>query len=214
MDAAYLNIKNVSKKYGSQVVLQDVSAALEQGRIHGIVGRNGSGKTVLLKCVCGFISYDEGEIAIDGSTIGKDIEMPPSFGMLIENPGFLPHYSAYKNLKYLADLAKTTTARPIDEVLRTVGLESEAKKKVRKYSLGMKQRLGLAQAIMGDPQLLILDEPLSGLDQQGVMEMRELLMRYKKGGGTILMASHSIEDVEILCDTVHRIESGRVSSIR
>lgn len=214
MDKELIRITNLSKKYKTQIVFEGVSASFERGKIHGIIGRNGSGKTVLLKCLCGFIPHDSGEIVINGKILGKTIEMPESYGAIIENPSFLPRYSALKNLKFLAGLKGKVSQKDILDVLKKVGLEKEASKRVSKYSLGMRQRLGIAQAIMENPQLLILDEPLSGLDRVGLAEMRNLFLNYKVHGKTILLASHSTEDIETLCDTVWEIESGNLKRHR
>lgn len=197
----FLTIKNVS-------ILVDVSADFERSKIHGLIGRNGSGKTMLMKCICGFVKPTKGTITVDGKYIGKDCDFPENTGIVIETPGFIPYYSGYKNLKLLADLQKKITADDIRNTMKTVGLDPELKRHVRKYSLGMRQRLGLAQAIMEDPDLLVLDEPMNGLDKDGVKDMRQYLLKLKEKGKTILIASHSAEDIEVLCDTVCEIDKG------
>ena len=198
-----IRIENVTKKFGSYAALDGISLSFEKGKIHGMIGRNGSGKTVLFKCICGFLRVDDGAVFVDGKQIGKEIEAPESIGAIIETPGFLPGYSARK-----------TGKKEIDEAIRKVGLDPEAKKHVGKYSLGMRQRLGIAQAIMEEPSLLILDEPMNGLDNQGVQEMRQLFLKLKDEGKTILLASHNREDIAALCDTTVEIDRGKITKTR
>ena len=205
-----IEIREVTKQFGEYRALDHVSVNFQRGRIHGIIGRNGSGKTVLFKCICGFLRADQGKILVDGKQIGKDIEVPENTGIIIETPGFLPNYSAYQNLRFLADIRNKIGKEEIRETILRVGLDPENKKHVGKYSLGMRQRLGLAQAIMEDPSLLILDEPMNGLDNQGVKDMRKLLLELKAQGKTILLASHNREDIAILCDTVMELDHGRI----
>ena len=178
-------------------ILIDINVSFERGKIHGLIGRNGSGKTMLLKCICGFVNTTSGIITVDGKQIGKDCDFPENTGIIIEIPGFIPYYSGYKNLKQLACLQKKVTEDDIRNAMLTVGLDPELRRHVRKYSLGMKQRLGLAQAIMEDPDLLILDEPMNGLDKEGVVDMRQYLLALKEHGKTILIASHSAEDIDL-----------------
>ena len=183
-----IRIENVTKKFGSYAALDGISLSFEKGKIHGMIGRNGSGKTVLFKCICGFLRVDDGAVFVDGKQIGKEIEAPESIGAIIETPGFLPGYSARQNLQFLAGIRRKIGKKEIDAAIRKVGLDPEAKKHVGKYSLGMRQRLGIAQAIMEEPSLLILDEPMNGLDNQGVQEMRQLFLKLKDEGKTILLA--------------------------
>lgn len=206
-------IQNVSKKFKEQQVLCDISVSFEAGKIHGIIGRNGSGKTVLIKMICGFVQPDTGKIIVDGKQIGTDVDFPQNVGAIIEAPGFLPHASAYKNLEYLASLRGIIGKTEIRNAISVVGLNPDEKKAVGKYSLGMKQRLGLAQAIMENPAILILDEPMNGLDKEGVSEMRELLLRFKREGKTILIVSHNTEDIGVLCDTVYEMDKGKLSKL-
>ena len=191
-----------------------MTLSFEQGKIHGIVGRNGSGKTVLFKCICGLLKLDGGEILVGGKRIGKEIEMPGSAGVIIENPGFLPNYSGYHNLRFLADIQRKIKKQDIYQVIAQVGLDPKSRKHVGKYSMGMRQRLGLAQAIMEDPELLILDEPMNGLDNQGVEDIRRLLLGLKEKGKTILLASHNREDIAVLCDTVVEMDRGKILGIQ
>lgn len=203
-----IEVQNVVKRFRDQVVLKNVSISFEKGKIHGIVGRNGSGKTVLFKCICGLMHPEEGVILVNGKRVGRDVDMPEDIGAIIEAPGFLPNYSGYKNLRFLANIRRKIGKEEILNVLRTVGLDPESRKHVGKYSLGMRQRLGIAQAIMEDPEILILDEPMNGLDNAGVQDIRALLLGLKTQGKTILLASHNHEDIAALCDTVHEMDGG------
>ena len=203
-----IEVQNVVKRFRDQVVLKNVSISFEKGQIHGIVGRNGSGKTVLFKCICGLMHPEEGVILVNGKRVGRDVDMPEGIGAIIEAPGFLPNYSGYKNLRFLANIRRKIGKEEILNVLRTVGLDPESRKHVGKYSLGMRQRLGIAQAIMEAPEILILDEPMNGLDNAGVQDIRALLLELKAQGKTILLASHNHEDIAALCDTVHEMDGG------
>lgn len=203
-----IEVQNVVKRFRDQVVLKNISISFEKGQIHGIVGRNGSGKTVLFKCICGLMHPEEGVIFVNGKRVGRDVDMPEDIGAIIEAPGFLPNYSGYKNLRFLANIRRKIGKEEILSVLKTVGLDPESRKHVGKYSLGMRQRLGIAQAIMEDPEILILDEPMNGLDNAGVQDIRALLLELKAQGKTILLASHNHEDIAALCDTVHEMDGG------
>lgn len=203
-----IEVQNMVKRFRDQVVLKNVSISFEKGQIHGIVGRNGSGKTVLFKCICGLMHPEEGVIFVNGKRVGRDVDMPEDIGAIIEAPGFLPNYSGYKNLRFLANIRRKIGKEEILNVLKTVGLDPESRKHVGKYSLGMRQRLGIAQAIMEDPEILILDEPMNGLDNAGVQDIRALLLELKAQGKTILLASHNHEDIAALCDTVHEMDGG------
>lgn len=203
-----IEVQNAVKRFRDQVVLKNVSISFEKGKIHGIVGRNGSGKTVLFKCICGLMHPEEGVILVNGKRVGRDVDMPEDIGAIIEAPGFLPNYSGYKNLRFLANIRRKIGKEEILNVLKTVGLDPESRKHVGKYSLGMRQRLGIAQAIMEDPEILILDEPMNGLDNAGVQDIRALLLELKAQGKTILLASHNHEDIAALCDTVHEMDGG------
>lgn len=203
-----IEVQNVVKRFRDQVVLKNVSISFEKGQIHGIVGRNGSGKTVLFKCICGLMHPEEGVIFVNGKRVGRDVDMPEDIGAIIEAPGFLPNYSGYKNLRFLANIRRKIGKEEILNVLKTVGLDPESRKHVGKYSLGMRQRLGIAQAIMEDPEILFLDEPMNGLDNAGVQDIRALLLELKAQGKTILLASHNHEDIAALCDTVHEMDGG------
>ena len=208
-----IDVKNVNLTIGKTQILKDINVSFEQGKIHGLIGRNGSGKTMLMKCICGFIKPTSGEITVDGKRVCKDVDFPKNMGIIIETPGFIPYYSGYKNLKLLAGLNNRIGKKEIMQSMEQVGLDPKLKRHVRKYSLGMRQRLGLAQAIMENPDLLILDEPFNGLDKDGVKDMREYLLSYKEQGKTILICSHSAEDISVLCETVHEMDKGVISKI-
>ena len=214
MDDIVIRVEGVYKRFGTDTVLKDVSRSFERGRIHGIVGNNGSGKTVLMKCICGFLIPDGGSITVNGERVGVDVDFPRDMGLIIETPGFLPNITGVKNLEILASLNKKIGLREIAAAIRRVGLDPLMKKPVGKYSLGMRQRLGIAQAIMEDPTLLILDEPLNGLDKHGVREMRQLIKGLKEQGKTILLASHNQGDIDELCDTVCEMDAGVMTMIR
>lgn len=175
-----IEVKHIEKRFKDQRVLQDVSISFEAGKIYGIIGRNGSGKTVFMKIICGLLRPEKG----------------------------IPYLSGYENLRNLSRIRNEISERQIRETLKTVGLEEAAGKKVSKYSLGMKQRLGIAQAIMENPRYLVLDEPMNGLDKEGVEEVRKLLLKLKREGRTILLASHNREDIALLCDEVYEMDKG------
>lgn len=208
-----IEIQDVSKRFGEHIVLNHITASFQKGHIYGIVGRNGSGKTVLLECICGLMHQDEGVIIVNEKLIGKKVDMADHIGVIIETPGFLPNYSGFKNLQFLMGVSKKINSNRISAAMEMVGLNPRDKKKVGKYSLGMRQRLGIAQAIMEDPDILILDEPMNGLDKEGVREMRQLFLEKKSEGKLILLASHSREDIEVLCDEVYEMENGILSKL-
>lgn len=199
-------VEHVSKSFGKEQVLKDVNLTVSAGSVYGVAGNNGSGKTVLMKCICGFMRPDQGRILVNGMQVGKDCDFPDGLGVIIETPGFFPNESGYRNLKILASLKGRIGKPEILETLQRVGLNPHMKKPVAKYSLGMRQRLGIAQAIMENPGVLILDEPFNGLDKVGVAQMRALLQEMKAQGKAILLASHNAQDMETLCDEVHEME--------
>lgn len=202
--------KHVEISFGRERVLSGIDLALEKGRIHGIVGRNGSGKTVLMKCLLGFLHPQRGTIQVFGKTIGRDCDFAPRTGMLIETPGFLPHETGRANLRWLARLSQKATPQQVDAAIRLVGLDPQLKKAVCKYSLGMRQRLGIAQALMENPDLLILDEVMNGLDQEGVADVRRLLLSLREQGKTLLISSHYAQDIDLLCDAVYEMQRGSI----
>ena len=206
----YVRLDQVSRKFGEEWALKEVSVQLERGKIYGIVGSNGSGKTVFMKCICGLLPATSGRIWVGGKEIGKEIDFPESLGVIIETPGFLSGLTGRKNLEILADLRKKIDRTGIEEAMRKVGLDPDMKKQVSKYSLGMRQRLGIAQAIMENPEFLVLDEPFNGLDHRGVEEIRRLLKDLKKEGKTMILASHNAEDIKVLCDEVYEMDAGNL----
>ena len=206
---SFIQVNDIVLRFKKDILLDHVSYQCEQGKIHGIVGRNGSGKTLLMKYICGFIRPNEGHIYVRDKEIGKDIDFTPDTGIIIETPGFIPYYSGYRNLKVLAAINNRISRKDIENAMYQVGLDPTMKKRVATYSLGMRQRLGIAQAIMEDPSLIILDEPFNGLDKHGVEEMREYFLSLKKKGKTILLTSHNTEDIEYLCDTVVEMDHGK-----
>ena len=203
-------IEHVWKSFRGDDVLKDINYAMQAGKIYGLVGNNGSGKTVLLKCICGFLIPDSGKILVRGKWIGKEVDFPEHIGAIIESPGFLPNMTGMKNLRILAALNGRIEGNDIRESIRKVGLNPDLKKNVGKYSLGMRQRLGIAQAIMENPDILILDEPFNGLDKKGIEEIRGLILKLKQEGKTILLVSHNQKDIDILCDEVCEIDNGQL----
>lgn len=206
----YIEVKELNVKLHNSIILENFSASFEKGKISGIIGRNGSGKTILLKSICGLIPINNGQIFIDNTLVSAGKPLPTKVGIMIESPGFLPGYSAYQNLKFLADINRKITKDDICLALDKVGLNPKSHVLVRKYSMGMKQRLGIAQAIMEDPDLLVLDEPMNSLDVEGVNRVRNLLLDLKARKKTIIMTSHIKDDVDILCDSVIEIQDHKV----
>ncbi len=207
-------VENVTKAFGNQEVLKTICVKFEMGKIYGIVGRNGSGKTVLLKCICGLLYPSTGTVTVGGKVVGKDVDYPENIGFIIETPGFLPRYSGLKNLKYLASIRRKVKEDEIRKYMELVGLNPDDKKHVGNYSLGMIQRLGIAQALMENPDILILDEPMNALDNNGVEEMRSILLKMKEQSKLIIIASHVRDDIDILCDEVYGIDAGIIKKIR
>lgn len=207
-----IEVNRVSLQMNKVWILKDISFSAKDGMIIGLVGRNGSGKTMLMKCLSGYIKPDGGNIIIDGKELYKDIEFPPSMGLILETPSFVPYYSGMKNLQLLASLQKKIDKDRIRHCMELAGLQPDSKRPVKKYSLGMRQRLAIAQAIMEEPQLLILDEPLNSLDEEGVEDIRSLLLDMKSKGKTIILSSHNKEDIHLLCDIVIRLKHGEVCS--
>lgn len=214
MDNVIIEIKDLCKSFGEQQVLRNVNISLKKGHIYGIVGRNGSGKTVLFKTICGFLPVEKGSLRVRDLQLENSKKMPENMGIIIETPGFLPAYSGYKNLEFLYCINHKKNKVKIMHTMEQVGLDPHLKRHVGKYSLGMRQRLGIAQAIMEDPDILILDEPMNGLDNQGVEDIRALLLDLKEQGKTILIASHNREDIDILCDHVWEMDQGVAKQVR
>ena len=203
-------VRNLSHTINKHQILTNVSIEAKSGEAVGLVGGNGSGKTMLMKCICGFNSMFTGEIEVLGDKIGKDAEFPKNTGFIIETPGFMPYLSGYENLKLLAGIRKKIGRDKIAEYMGLTGLDIHYHKKVKKYSLGMRQRLGLTQALMEDPDILILDEPFNGLDRKMAEKMRNVLNREKERGKTILLASHNQKDIECICDRTYEIDGGKI----
>ena len=206
----YIQLTNISKTFGKQTVLQPLTMGFEEGMIHGIIGRNGSGKTVLMKMILGILQPTTGTVIVGDKRIGKDVDFPESAGAIIETIEFIPYMSAYQNLADIAAMRGNLSKTQIKEVLEMVGLGNVGRKHVSKFSMGMRQRLAIAQAVRESPKLLILDEPMNGMDEKGVEEMRRLILARKAAGTTIILSSHNIEDIRILCDQVYRIDAGVV----
>lgn len=203
-----ISVDNLTLVLGKRTILNHINAHFPAGQIHGLVGRNGSGKTMLMKCISGFIRPTNGRIVIDGKRMGFGSEFPDNMGILIETPGFLPYVSGLRNLKMLAELRDHIDTAQIRQTMELVELDPDLRLPVRKYSLGMRQRLGLAQALMEAPDILLLDEPFNGLDKGGMIKMRSFLKSYCTPNRTIILASHSAEDIAILCDTVWEMDRG------
>ncbi|MCU6752098.1 ATP-binding cassette domain-containing protein [Bovifimicola ammoniilytica] len=205
-----IKIENYSKKIKDTVVLENINMVLNDGMIYGIQGENGSGKTMLMRGICGLIKGSEGCITIDGKVIGKDISFPEDIGVLIENPSFIPKYTGYKNLKLVADIQGKVDKEEIKKTLQKVGLKPDDKRTYKKYSLGMKQRLGIACAIMGTPKLIILDEPFNGLDEKGVLQIRDVIKGLKQKNCIVIVACHDKEQLEYLSDEIYVIKEGKL----
>lgn len=206
-------IEQLTKQYGNTVIFQDVTLHMNQGRIYGLVGTNGCGKTTLMRCFCGFTQASGGKVTVLGKVIGRDRDFAPSTGIIIETPEFISHYNARQNLTLLSGISGKVNKQRIDDVIMLVGLDPANKKAVGNYSLGMKQRLAIAQAIMENPSILVLDEPFNGLDKQGVADIHALLQKLKEQGKCILLACHSVTDIEKACDVVYKMENGSVTMI-
>ncbi|MEW5552124.1 ATP-binding cassette domain-containing protein [Peribacillus frigoritolerans] len=205
-----LNISNVSKKIKNTYVLNKISYKFEEGNIYGLFGRNGSGKTMLLRALSGLIIPTEGEITIDNQQLHKDISFLPSVGIIIENMQLLPQYDGVTNLKILSKIKKKSTENDIFEAIERVGLDPASRLKVKKYSLGMKQRLNIAQAIFEKPDILLLDEPTNAIDEKGIDFVHKILIEEKKRGAIIIIASHHKEDISSLCDYTIKMSEGRI----
>lgn len=202
-------IENLSKTIKNNKILDNVNLTFESGHVYGLVGRNGSGKTMLMRAICGLIFPDSGKVIIDGKQLHKDISFPESCGIIIENTDLLPNFSAFDNLKMLSEIKNTANDNMIKSAIKSVGLDPDSKKKVKTFSLGMKQRLSIAQALFEDPDILLLDEPTNALDEDGVNDVRRILLEQKKKNKLIIIASHNKEDISLLSDTVISVSNGR-----
>jgi ABC-2 type transport system ATP-binding protein len=208
-----ISLNNVSKTYKGLTLFDNVDLKVEKGKIYGIVGHNGSGKSVLFKMICGFVFPDNGTITVEGLEIGKSKRFPDNFGIIIDRPGYIPNKTGFENLKELALIRGKISDEKIRKTMEMVGLQPQAKQKVKNYSLGMKQKLAIAQAIMEDQQVLILDEAFNALDADSVDRVRSILLSFKEEGRTILITSHNQEDINILCDHVFRINKFKLEPV-
>ena len=206
-----VEVQGLYKQFGPQTVLQDVSFQLESGKIHGLVGDNGSGKSVLLKCLCGILPWERGVIRIQGKEMHPGKGTPPLLGLVIEHPGFIGSMSGWRNLKYLAGIRGIAGDAQIKASLEQVGLLHEAKKTVKKYSLGMRQKLAIAQALMEAPDIYLMDEPFNGLDKTFTAAIQKLFLELRAQGKTFLLVSHHPSDISSLCDDVYAMENGGIS---
>lgn len=206
-----IKIQGVTKHYGKEIVLNNVTVNFESGHIYGLVGPNGCGKTTLMRCICGFTRPTQGYVEVDGKVVGKDIDFPARTGIILETPSFLPHYSGFGNLVILAGISHGIDRKGIETVMKDLCLDPKSRKPVKKYSLGMRQRLGIAQAIMEGAEILILDEPFNGLDKNGIEDIHHLLQRLKAEGRTIILASHSAADIGQACDRVYDMADGKLN---
>lgn len=203
-----LETKNLSKKIKDHLILNDINVTFESGNIYGIVGKNGSGKTMLLRALSGLIVPTTGEVIVDGKKLHKELSFPPELGILIEKPEFIGYMSGLDNVYLLADINKKVTKDEIASLMKTFDLDPNSKKHVRKYSQGMKQKLGIIQAIMENQKIIILDEPFNALDEQTVRKVHELLIQFKNEGKLIVITSHHQEDIDQLCDYVYKMDCG------
>ncbi len=203
-----IKIRNATKIIRKAVILKDIQLELESGMIYGLQGPNGGGKTMLMRLIAGLIRPNRGTVFVDGKELGKEIDFPPSVGLLIENPGFLPNYTGLKNLELLAQLQNRADVEQIRQTLTEVGLNPDDPRKYRKYSLGMKQRLGIASALMEKPDLILLDEPTNALDEQGVEQICDLIRRERDRGALIIMSCHDAKILESLADQIITVVDG------
>lgn len=206
----YLEVKGISKYFGKTCVLNNINLEMETGHIYGFWGRNGSGKTMLMRIISGLVFPSDGAIIIGGEQLGKDISFPRSIGALIENPGFIPGYSGFKNLKILAFIQNKISDEDIREVMLHIGLDPDDRKKAKKYSLGMKQKLGIAAALMEKPDLILLDEPTNALDENSTKVLKEILLEHKRRGALLIVACHIREELEYLSDEIICLNEGHV----
>ena len=211
---AFIEVQGVSKKFGRRTILRNVSLSVEQGETIGLVGANGSGKSVLFKILCGFETPNRGSVYVRGKKLGANgQDFPENMGVFINSPGFVGIYNGFQNLKYLADIQGKIGDEEIREAMSKMGLDPNNKTKVASYSLGMKQKLGLAQAVMEGQDILVLDEPFNALDYKTYEDVKTIIRMLKAEGKTIFLTSHHYKDIEQLCDRVYTIEAGQVLPI-
>jgi ABC-2 type transport system ATP-binding protein len=208
-----IKIENVSKKIKSNMILKNIDMELTSGHIYGFRGKNGCGKTMLMRCICGLIIPTEGKIIINGKELHKDIKIPESIGALIENPAFLPQYTGFKNLKMLASLKGKISDEEVKLAIKRAGLDPDDKRTYKKYSLGMKQKLGIANAIMGEPDIIVLDEPINALDEISVENVKKVFLELKEKGKLIIAACHDREELEYLCDIIYELKDGEIAGM-
>lgn len=208
-----IKIENVSKKIKSNMILKNIDMELTSGHIYGFRGKNGCGKTMLMRCICGLIIPTEGKIIINGKELHKDIKIPESIGALIENPAFLPQYIGFKNLKMLASLKGKISDEEVKLAINRAGLDPDDKRTYKKYSLGMKQKLGIANAIMGEPDIIVLDEPINALDEISVENVKKVFLELKEKGKLIIAACHDREELEYLCDIIYELKDGEIAEM-
>ena len=206
----YIKITDVNKTIKKAPILRDINLEFTGGKVYGLRGKNGSGKTMLMRAICGLITPDSGIIDIDGKILGKDISFPESIGVLIENPAFIGNYTGFKNLKVLASIQNRIGDEQIRKALEDIGLDLDDKRTYRKYSLGMKQKLGIAAAVMENPDIIILDEPINALDEVSVEKVHDILEEQKKRGAVIIIACHDKEELDQLSDEIIEISDGRI----
>ena len=207
----YLKVENVCKKIKEDYVLKNVTLSMEKGRVYGIQGKNGCGKSMLMRVMCGLVLPSAGRVVISGEELGKEISFPRSVGVLIEHPGFLNGYSGFQNLKILASVSRKADEDGIRKTLERVGLSENMNKKYRKYSLGMKQKLGIAAAIMEQPEIIMLDEPANGLDEKSEKRMWEIIQEEKERGALVIVACHDSEALESVADELFRMKNGEIT---
>ncbi|MDD5369616.1 MAG: ATP-binding cassette domain-containing protein [Anaerolineaceae bacterium] len=208
-----INVTHVSKKINGRLLLDEINLFIPEGKIYGIIGPNGAGKSILLRVICGLVLPTIGEVTVFNKKIGRDVEFPPSLGALIDSPGLLPNFSGYQNLLLLSKIRNSISKERIRDTINLVGLDPYDRRPTKTYSTGMRQRLGIALAIMENPRLLILDEPITGLDTKGVDDIHEILRKHNQQGVTILITSHSREEIDIMCDASFFMNSGRLTQL-
>lgn len=208
--AMYVEVKNASKMIDGNLVLNSINYSFDEGKIYGVIGKNGSGKTMLLKAICGLVRLSEGDVVVAGKRLEKGHDFPDDVGALIENPGIIGNYSGLKNLQVLADIKKKVSKNTISKLMESFNLDPKDKKKVKKYSLGMRQKIGIISAIMEDPKLILLDEPTNALDKKSVDVLNDMLKNARDNGSTIIIASHDFSEMEELADKLIEIEDGKI----
>ncbi|MGN7323164.1 ABC transporter ATP-binding protein [Bacillus altitudinis] len=207
-----IELNAVTKVIRKQTVLEDINLSLAKGKIIGFVGHNGSGKTMLFRVIAGLVKPSAGEVIVSDQILHKQISFPKSISVLLEKPAFLEQYSGFDNLKFLADIQKRIDDQQIRQVIDSVGLNPDDKRSVKTYSLGMKQKLAIAQAIMEKPDIILLDEPMNGLDEDAVENVYHLIRAENERGATVLLTSHHKQDIEKLCDVVYKMNSGKIET--